>query len=75
MHGETVPLDLLILAILTCIFVFALFTKAVSRTIITLPMTFVGIGLLMASPIERVAEPELLQNGTRMPLCLAQLLP
>ena len=66
MHGETVPLDLLILAILTCIFVFALFTKAVSRTIITLPMTFVGIGLLMASPIERVAEPELLQNGTRM---------
>ena len=65
MQSEALPIDLLFLAILTCIFVFALFTKAISKTLLTLPMTFVGIGFLMSSPIEMIGEPELLKTSTR----------
>jgi NhaP-type Na+/H+ or K+/H+ antiporter len=55
-----------LLAVLTCIFIYSLLTNAISKTIVTLPIIFMGVGYLSARPIEALAEPEVMNEGKRL---------
>ncbi len=59
-------LELILLGILVCIFLYSLLTNAISKTILTLPIIFMVVGYLSARPIEALAEPELLDVGKRL---------
>lgn len=59
-------LELIMLGILVCIFLYSLLTNAISKTILTLPIIFMVVGYLSARPIEALAEPELLDVGKRL---------
>jgi NhaP-type Na+/H+ or K+/H+ antiporter len=59
-------LELILLGILVCIFLYSLLTNAISKTILTLPIIFMVVGYLSARPIEALAEPELLDEGKRL---------
>ena len=63
MHGS---LGLTFLGILVCIFVFSTLSNAISKTIITLPIVFTGVGYLSSHPLETLAEPEVLDSGKRL---------
>jgi len=55
-----------LIAVLVCIFVYSLLTKAIAKTILTLPIIFMAIGYLCAVPLEMAAEPETLNKGARL---------
>ena len=57
--------ELVLVGVLICIFVYSLLTKAISETILTLPIIFMVIGYLCAVPLEMAAEPETLDEGAR----------
>jgi NhaP-type Na+/H+ or K+/H+ antiporter len=59
-------LELLLLGILVCIFLYSLLTNAISKTILTLPIIFMVVGYISAGPIEALGEPELLDAGKRL---------
>jgi NhaP-type Na+/H+ or K+/H+ antiporter len=59
-------LHLIMLGILGCIFFYSLFTNALSKTILTLPIIFMIAGYLSARPIEALAEPAVLDEGKRL---------
>jgi NhaP-type Na+/H+ or K+/H+ antiporter len=59
-------LELILLGILVCIFLYSLLTNAISKTILTLPIIFMVVGYFCARPIEALAEPELLDVGKRL---------
>lgn len=59
-------LHLIMLGILGCIFFYSLFTNALSKTILTLPIIFMIAGYLSARPIEALAEPVVLDEGKRL---------
>ena len=52
-----------ILILLACVAVYSLLSKAISRTSITLPMVFVGLGLVLSQPLKTAADPHLIHNG------------
>ncbi len=58
--------ELVLVGVLICIFVYSLLTKAISKTILTLPIIFMVIGYLCAVPLEMAAEPETLDEGARL---------
>ena len=58
--------ELVLLAVLICVFAYSLLTKAISKTILTLPIIFMVIGYLCAVPLEMAAEPAVLDEGTRL---------
>lgn len=58
--------ELVLIGVLICIFIYSLFTKAISKTILTLPIIFMAIGYLCAVPLEMAAEPETLDEGARL---------
>ena len=58
--------ELVLISVLICVFVYSLLTKAISKTILTLPIIFMAIGYLCAVPLEMAAEPETLAKGTRL---------
>ncbi len=58
--------ELIFLAVLGCIFIYSLLTNAIAKTIVTLPIIFVGVGYLCARPIEALAEPEMMNEGKRL---------
>ena len=58
--------ELAVLGILACVIVYSLLTKAISRSVITLPMIFTAIGFLAASPISMAATPEILHGAKRI---------
>ncbi len=60
-HLETV-----ILGILLCVIVYSLLTKTIGRTVLTLPIIFTGLGYLVSSHVNSLAEPEALKTGTRL---------
>jgi NhaP-type Na+/H+ or K+/H+ antiporter len=66
MESSHQNLELLLLGILVCIFLYSLLTNAISKTILTLPIIFMVVGYLSARPIEALAEPELLDVGKRL---------
>jgi NhaP-type Na+/H+ or K+/H+ antiporter len=59
-------LEIILLGILVCIFLYSLLTNAISKTILTLPIIFMVVGYLSARPIEALAKPELLDEGKRL---------
>lgn len=58
--------ELVLLAVLICVFVYSLLTKALPKTILTLPIIFMVIGYLFAVPLEMAAESETLDEGARL---------
>lgn len=58
--------ELVLIGVLICIFVYSLLTKAIAKTILTLPIIFMVIGYLCAVPLEMAAEPETLDKGARL---------
>lgn len=66
MEMPDIPFDLIAIAILACAFFYSLLTKAIAKTIITLPIVFMTLGYLFAVPIEATAEPEVLNEGKRL---------
>lgn len=62
-HGY---LEVILLGILVCIFLYSLLTNAISKTILTLPIVFMVVGFLCARPIAALAEPEILDEGKRL---------
>ena len=62
----TLDPEIVLLGVLICIFAYSLLTKAIARSIITLPIIFMVVGYLAAGPIALMAEPELLDDGKRL---------
>jgi NhaP-type Na+/H+ or K+/H+ antiporter len=62
-HGT---LDLVLLGILACTFVYSLLTNAIAKTILTLPIIFMSVGYVSSHPLEVLAEPEVLDFGKRL---------
>ena len=58
--------DLFLLGILVCVFLYALLSQAISKTILTLPIIFMVIGYLSADPLKMLAEPQVLDSGKRL---------
>ena len=58
--------ELILLAVLGCIFIYSLLTNAITKTIVTLPIIFMVVGYLCARPIEALAEPEVMNEGKRL---------
>ncbi|MGJ8616441.1 MAG: cation:proton antiporter [Sulfitobacter sp.] len=54
------------LAVLMCIIVYSLLTKAIAKTILTLPIIFMVIGYLVSQEISMLAEPKALDEGKRL---------
>lgn len=52
-----------ILIVIACVAAYSLFSKAISRTLVTLPMVFVGLGLLLSVPLKSAADPDLIHHG------------
>jgi NhaP-type Na+/H+ or K+/H+ antiporter len=60
-HLETV-----MLAVLACVVIYSLLTKAIAKTIVTLPIIFMVVGYLVSDHVTRLAEPEALSEGKRL---------
>lgn len=60
-HLETV-----ILAVLLFVVAYSLLTKVISKTVLTLPILFTGLGYLISDQVNELAEPEALRTGTRL---------
>lgn len=54
------------LGILLSIFLYALLTNAISKTILTLPIIFMAVGYVSSHPLGMLAEPEVLDVGKRL---------
>ncbi|ATF04047.1 potassium/proton antiporter (plasmid) [Phaeobacter gallaeciensis] len=54
------------LGILVSIFLYALLTNAISKTILTLPIIFMVVGHVSSHPLGMLAEPEVLDVGKRL---------
>ncbi len=52
-----------ILVIILGVAIFSLFSKAISRSILTLPMVFVALGLALSTPLSSAANPDLIHEG------------
>jgi NhaP-type Na+/H+ or K+/H+ antiporter len=59
-------IGLILLGILACVFLYSLLTKAISKTIITLPIIFMVVGYLSSGAIASMAEPQVLDEGKRL---------
>jgi NhaP-type Na+/H+ or K+/H+ antiporter len=57
--------ELVFLGILSCVIVYSLLTKAISRTVLTLPIIFTLIGFAASNPIKMLAPPEVLDESKR----------
>lgn len=52
-----------ILIVIACVALFSLLSKAISRSMVTLPMVFVGVGLALSGPLNAAADPALIHHG------------
>lgn len=58
-------LEFVIFGILLFVFAYSLLTKAIAKTILTLPIIFMVLGFAAAQPVESLASPEALSAGKR----------
>lgn len=58
--------ELALIAILACVIVYSLLTKSISRTVLTLPIIFMFVGLAASGQIEMLAPPEVLDETKRL---------
>lgn len=63
-HGWTDP-EIILLIVLAAFIAYSLLTRAIARTIVTLPMVFAAIGFTMSGPITATIPDELLDDGVR----------
>ena len=56
----------ILLGIFICFIAYSLFTKAISRTVFTLPMIFTAVGLAAAEPVSMMAAPQVLDETKRI---------
>ncbi|MCY0147166.1 cation:proton antiporter [Hoeflea sp. G2-23] len=61
-----VDFDWVILGILAAFIAYSLLTKAVDRSLLTLPIIFMGVGYLVSDPLRAAAPPEILSEGKRL---------
>ena len=66
MENHSSNIELVILGLITCVIVYSLLTKAISRTVITLPIIFTGLGYVTSEPINTLASPEALSQSSRL---------
>lgn len=66
MHASQSTPEMVLIAILACIFIYSLLTNAISRTILTLPIIFMAIGYLCSGPLDMAADPATMDEGTRL---------
>ena len=62
----TVHFELALFVIMLCVFAYALFSNAITKTILTLPIIFMGVGYFASHAVEGVASPETLDYGRRL---------
>ena len=62
MHSH---LGIVVLAVLLCVVTYSLLTKAISKTVLTLPILFTGLGFMVSTQVNTLAEPEALQDSMR----------
>lgn len=61
-----VDFDWVILGILAAFIAYSLLTKAVDRSLLTLPIIFMGVGYLVSDSLRAAAPPEILSEGKRL---------
>jgi NhaP-type Na+/H+ or K+/H+ antiporter len=66
MHHVDLNFEVILLGILTCVIVYSLLTKAISRTVLTLPIIFMVLGYIASSPMNALASPEILHEFSRL---------
>lgn len=52
-----------VLVVVLCVAVYSCFSKAISRSVVTLPMVFVALGLLLSVPLKSAADPDVIHHG------------
>jgi NhaP-type Na+/H+ or K+/H+ antiporter len=62
MHHTGANPEIILLGVLGCVIVYSLLTKAISRTILTLPIIFMGLGYAVSVPLHVEASPEVVFN-------------
>ena len=58
-------IEFMLLGILGCVVVYSILTKAIGRTILTLPIIFVAVGFFVSEPVKMLGSHETLRNSTR----------
>lgn len=58
--------ELALFGVMLCVFVYALLSSAISKTILTLPIIFMAVGYFASHAVERSASPETLDHGRRL---------
>ena len=58
--------EIYLLGLLVCVFAYALLTNAIAKSILTLPIIFMGLGFLGAHEVETIAAPQSLDAGKRL---------
>lgn len=66
MEGVQGSLELVVFIILSCVFAYSLLSRAITKSILTLPIIFVGIGYFCSGFLIEIAEPELMAKGSRL---------
>lgn len=66
MTEHSTHIEYVLLVIVACFIVYSLLTKAISRTILTLPIIFTLIGFAVAGPVETLASPQILSESSRL---------
>lgn len=66
MEGVQGSLELVVFIILSCVFAYSLLSRAITKSILTLPIIFVGIGYFCSGFLNEIAEPELMAKGSRL---------
>ena len=58
-------IEFMLLGILGCVIVYSILTKAIGRTILTLPIIFVAVGFFVSEPVKMLGSHENLRDSTR----------
>lgn len=58
--------SLLVLMLLASFALYALLSKSIDRSILTLPLIFTALGLALSEPITRHGNPDMLDEGKRL---------
>ena len=64
--SQTMHFDLVVLAILAAFILYSLFTRAIEKSLLTLPIIFMCLGYVLSEPLRTAAPPEVLDEGKRL---------
>ncbi|WP_417415555.1 cation:proton antiporter [Hoeflea sp.] len=64
--NQDMHFDLVVLAILLAFIAYSLLTRAVERSLLTLPIIFMCLGYVLSEPLRTAAPPEVLHEGKRL---------